>query len=74
MKSIEFEQLDLEREFEEIPGKSREITHKILTDTLDHEAKTGMRKPGCENGSFVLTPASNRLDNTTSRGGKNSPS
>ena len=37
------------------------ITHKILTDTLDHEAKTGMRKPGCENGSFALTPASNRF-------------
>ncbi|MEC8371655.1 MAG: hypothetical protein VXZ99_12645 [Pseudomonadota bacterium] len=73
MKSIEFEQLNLERGFEEIPGKLK-ITHKILTDTLDHEAKTGMRKPGCENGSFVLTPASNRLDNTTSRGGKNSPS
>ena len=43
MKSIEFEQLDLEQGFEEIPGKTREITHKILTDTLDHEAKTGMR-------------------------------
>ena len=43
MKSIEFEQLDLEREFEEIPGKTREITHKILMDTLDDEANTGMR-------------------------------
>lgn len=42
MKSIEFEQLNLERGFEEIPGKLK-ITHKILTDTLDHEAKTGMR-------------------------------
>ena len=43
MKSIEFEQLALEREFEEIPGKTREITHKILMDTLDDEANTGMR-------------------------------
>ena len=43
MKSIEFEQLNLERGFKEIPGKLK-ITHKILTDTLDHEAKTGMRK------------------------------
>ena len=40
MESIEFEQLDLERGFEEVPGKTREITHKILTDTLDDEAKT----------------------------------
>ena len=43
MSSIEFDQLDLDSGFEAIPGKTSEVTHKVLTDTLDHETKTGMR-------------------------------
>ncbi len=42
MDNIEFDPLDLDEGFVAIPGKPREITHKVLTDTLDHDAKTGM--------------------------------
>ncbi|MDD9904394.1 MAG: hypothetical protein OXT06_12560 [Rhodospirillaceae bacterium] len=43
MQNIEFENLDLENGFEPMPGREGQIWHKVITDTLDHEAKTGQR-------------------------------
>ena len=43
MRNIEFENLDLENGFEPMPGREGRIWHKVIGDTLDHDAKTGQR-------------------------------
>lgn len=43
MRNIEFENLDLESGFTDLPGRENEVWQKILSDTLDHDAKTGQR-------------------------------
>ena len=43
MKNIEFAEVDLENGFVPAPGKADSISHKILSDTMDHHAKTGQR-------------------------------
>ena len=43
MSSIEFDHLDLDEGFVQVPGKCSQISQKILPDTMDHNAKTGMR-------------------------------
>ena len=42
MDNIEFGQLDLAKGFVSIPEKPRVIIHKVLTDTMDDDEKTGM--------------------------------
>ena len=43
MSSTEFDHLDLDEGFVQVPGKRSQLSHKILTDTMGHNAKTGMR-------------------------------
>ena len=43
MSSIEFDHLDLDEGFVQVPGKRSQIRQKTLLDTMDHNAKTGMR-------------------------------
>ena len=42
MNSIEFGPLELDRGFVPVPGRSK-ISTKVISDSLDHEAKTGRR-------------------------------
>lgn len=42
MHSIEFGSLDFERGFEPVPGKPK-VSVKVLSDTLDHDTRTGLR-------------------------------
>ena len=43
LTNIEFEGIDLESDFVHAPGKHPAISHKILSDTMDHHKKTGQR-------------------------------
>ena len=43
LTNIEFEEIDLEADFVHAPGKHEAISHKILSDTMDHHEKTGQR-------------------------------
>ena len=43
IKNIEFGTIDLDNGFAHIPGKHEAVSHKILSDTMDHDAKTGQR-------------------------------
>ena len=42
MSSIEFDHLDLDEGFVQVPGKRSQISQNLL-DTMGHNAKTGMR-------------------------------
>ena len=66
MSCIEFDHLDLDEGFVQVPGKRSQISQKILPDTMDHNAKTGMRTEFC-----VSMPGFSPLDNMTTRTGKN---
>lgn len=43
LTNIGFHEIDLENGFVHAPGKHEAISHKILSDTMDHHAKTGQR-------------------------------
>ena len=43
MSNLEFDHLDLDEGFVQVPGKCSQINQKIPPDTMDHNAKTGMR-------------------------------
>jgi len=41
--NLDFHEIDLEDGFVHAPGKPKAISHKVLSDTMDHHAKTGQR-------------------------------
>ena len=41
--NIDFHEIDLDDGFVHAPGKHEAISHKVLSDTMDHHAKTGQR-------------------------------
>lgn len=55
ISNIEFDKLDLENGFVHVPGKHAALSQKILSDTMDHDKKTGLRtrllriEPGFQN-------------------------